>query len=486
MLCKQCGYELSEGEKYCPKCGTRVPNKTIELLSADEAREEISSTVSSSVSISDKGNGIYKKNSDIMKNKKVAVISTVSVVVLILIIIFVNMFINRVPNEGKIKTDLVGKSFLVGNDQQYTIKDGEIKKISITKSRIDKKNKIDDVFINLQLSDGKIDMQGDLELTYAYDKGGWVLSDHINNVTNGGFKYTPVTGVEDDFIKKSLIGQDVPISDNENWNINENDIKEIKITDHKSQLKNNTDNITIDLSLQSKNAIATGKVNAIYKFDNKNWALEELKRTDDFKCSFINGLEPNLDKVKIEKDVIGQQILLPNKQAYVIKQEDIKSFNIDSKTLSNSGETLVINSKFQVTNMTLDIEGMMHIDYEYTKEKQWCFKEISSIDTYVETIKVSKQRVYNDLKGMNLSISSKKTSMFSFNYSINPNNIVDWKITGWKMLNPETEEISVYINYNTNPTFNFCAQGIITITYEANSPDWKMTDYSFTQTGWFD
>jgi tetratricopeptide (TPR) repeat protein len=26
MFCKQCGYELSEGEKYCPKCGTKVSN----------------------------------------------------------------------------------------------------------------------------------------------------------------------------------------------------------------------------------------------------------------------------------------------------------------------------------------------------------------------------------------------------------------------------------------------------------------------------
>jgi tetratricopeptide (TPR) repeat protein len=26
MFCRQCGYELSEGEKYCPKCGTKVSN----------------------------------------------------------------------------------------------------------------------------------------------------------------------------------------------------------------------------------------------------------------------------------------------------------------------------------------------------------------------------------------------------------------------------------------------------------------------------
>lgn len=87
-----------------------------------------------------------------------------------------------VPNEDKIKSDLVGKEFWVRGDPMfggytYTIKDGAFQSFKIDKRLTDKKDKTDEIYASVVIKDDNTEYIGQIVINYSLYEQGW-------NITN--------------------------------------------------------------------------------------------------------------------------------------------------------------------------------------------------------------------------------------------------------------------------------------------------------------
>lgn len=327
---------------------------------------------------------------DFIKNhRKILIISSVSIVALIIMIISINTYkYMQYPDIGKIKNDLVGKYFTIDNSSElYTIKDGQIKKVDVIKSTIDNKSKIDDIFIKIQISDGKVNMSGDLEINYNYyKKDGWKF-EGIKGDKISDFNYSFETGyapnINEEEIKKDIIGQNILLSNGNMYSVKKEEIKDVKIANKTEYIDNSgvSEQITVNVLIENNAMSISGNLNISYLFKNDaSWIYSNAKNIDGTKLKITYALTTE-DKIK--SDLVGQSFIYDDTDWWdtkvcTIESGEIKELQITRRDDSNSSTDVIYANITLAASNEIPYEISVPVKIIYNQgDTGWVFYSIS-------------------------------------------------------------------------------------------------------------
>lgn len=255
---------------------------------------------------------------------------------------------SKIADEKQMQTDLESSTeFGFLNDKE------SIKGFIIEKRQTDKKQKTDTIWCTITTAKEGISYQKEVILTYGlYDKG-WILDDvSVNNFSQ--WVQTPLEGINENDILASLNGQSLTI-DSEIWNITTNNIKNIKINKHDTNLDKNADVVTATLTIDESVEEANGEVIINYKFDN-GWKLETISQNQGFTTS----IKPEVALTVTNEDMISEL----SKQSFVLNSSKSSGIVVYYKA-EETMHTVTINSSeisnFSVINQESLLKGTQQI-----------------------------------------------------------------------------------------------------------------------------
>lgn len=302
---------------------------------------------------------------------------------------------SKVADEKQMQLDLES------NTQFDFLEDEEkIEELVIEKRQTDKKQKLDTVWCTITTAKEGISYQKEVILTYGlYDKG-WILDDvSVNDFRQ--WIQTPLEGIAEDNISASLNGQSITI-DGEEWNIMTNNIKNISVDKHDTDLDKKTDIVTATLTLEEEVEEANGKLTINYIFDN-GWKIDTVSNSEEF----ITSIKPEAALEITNEDLIAkvseQSFVLeaPRTDGIVVhwaSEEAMHTVTINSSEISN----FVINSQESLMKGTRQIYHCQctltkpHVVFNLEIEIPW---QYHSGEWDIQTINITPQCESLDIVG---------------------------------------------------------------------------------------
>lgn len=346
-----------------------------------------------------------------------------------------------VAKEKQIQEDLEAFSDKVFLD------DGEtITSLVIDKRDTDKKQKTDRVWCTVTTEKDDISYEKGVMLDYyLYDKAGWTLDDYTIDDSEK-WVIRPLKGVNEGEISTSLIGKTIMVDDEE-WGIGEREVSNLSIQSQNTNLEKNTDQVTVEIVLESDVERVTGVVTADYQFD-KAWKITNLSVKDTLSAEIKDGKALNIDAEKLKADVNGHQEeygLKDNTHKITIKKSGIEDLKIVSQQSESKGCTQVIHysAKLVKKNVTFNMDA--ETTYTYSEDK-WTYQgtqvdlSLDSVDL-LGTWKGTYTAVISD--GVNeLDITEVDGNNITATYSYTPYKIIEpGSYTVQGEFNPETLEL---------------------------------------------
>lgn len=346
-----------------------------------------------------------------------------------------------VAKEKQIQEDLEAFSDKVFLD------DGEtITSLVIDKRDTDKKQKTDRVWCTVTTEKDDISYERGVMLDYyLYDKAGWTLDDYTIDDSEK-WVIRPLKGVNEGEISTSLIGKTIMVDDEE-WGIGEGEVSNLSIQSQNTNLEKNTDQVTVEIVLESDVERVTGVVTADYQFD-KAWKITNLSVKDTLSAEIKDGKALNIDAEKLKADVNGHQEeygLKDNTHKITIKKSGIEDLKIVSQQSESKGCTQVIHysAKLVKKNVTFNMDA--ETTYTYSEDK-WTYQgtqvdlSLDSVDL-LGTWKGTYTAVISD--GVNeLDITEVDGNNITATYSYTPYKIIEpGSYTVQGEFNPETLEL---------------------------------------------
>jgi len=288
-------------------------------------------------------------------------------------------------NEKQIQTDLET------NTQFDFLKEGEsIDELVIDKRQTDKEEKIDTIWCTITTADEEISYEKNVVLIYGlYDKGGWILDDVIINESTK----TPLKGIEEADIEASLNGQSVE-ADGERWNITANNIKNISVDSHETNLEEKTDTITLTLTLDEDVEEAAGQIVIHYIFDEE-WEIDSVSENTEFTTKIkpdkvLNVTEEHLieelDKQKFQygesKTDSGNGLSLVDyryQQTITIDKSEISDFIIEDQVSSSKGCDQEYTCSYTLTKQNVTFHIQAQIKYHFDGSNGWTVESITML-----------------------------------------------------------------------------------------------------------
>ena len=123
MFCIKCGKELNLNETFCPKCGTRSNQQTLQPTVADEVANEATDEVANEVANEVKNDIINQVNKDVTmtklrKAKNTNVIALIgSIAFLIVVILVGSVTFNVIKNNNKPERMVIGSWSMSGSGE---------------------------------------------------------------------------------------------------------------------------------------------------------------------------------------------------------------------------------------------------------------------------------------------------------------------------------------------------------------------------------
>ena len=346
-----------------------------------------------------------------------------------------------VAKEKQIQEDLEAFSDKVFLD------DGEtITSLVIDKRDTDKKQKTDRVWCTVTTEKDDISYEKGVMLDYyLYDKAGWTLDDYTIDDSEK-WVIRPLKGVNEGEISTSLIGKTIMVDDEE-WGIGEGEVSNLSIQSQNTNFEKNTDQVTVEIVLESDVERVTGVVTADYQFD-KAWKITNLSVKDTLSAEIKDGKALNIDAEKLKADVNGHQEeygLKDNTHKITIKKSGIEDLKIVSQQSESKGCTQVIHysAKLVKKNVTFNMDA--ETTYTYSEDK-WTYQgtqvdlSLDSVDL-LGTWKGTYTAVISD--GVNeLDITEVDGNNITATYSYTPYKIIEpGSYTVQGEFNPETLEL---------------------------------------------
>lgn len=317
------------------------------------------------------------------------------ITLLILTCLFFLAGCSGTADEKKILSDLTSYSQF-----QFLSEDEEIEKVVIDKRQTEKKMKTDTIWCTITTKNPKITCQKNAVLTYGlYDQGGWVL-DIVSVNDSSQWISTPRTGIQEEDISDSLIGNSVT-ADGEMWAITMDNIKDIAIDKQDTDLKKKSDKVTVALTLNAEAAEAKGELAIDYEFDNK-WTLVSISGNEDFTVEAKpeaaldvteDTLISELSKQEIlygatSSDMGGGLSLIDTfaQQIITADKSEISDFVIEDQTSSSQGscQEYIFSCTLTKPHAVFHLEASIEYDYDSTDgwivQPMICTPELISAD----------------------------------------------------------------------------------------------------------
>lgn len=236
----------------------------------------------------------------------------------------------KVADEEKIQTDLTSYK-----QNDFLAADEKITEIVIDKRQTDKDDKIDTVWCSVQTEDARCVYEKDFTLTYSlYDEGGWMLDDvSVNNRSE--WVITPLTGISNEEISASLNGISIT-ADNESWYVTKDNIKDISVNNQETNLKDETDVVTVSLTVDDLVEEAKGELVINYIFRNGGWVMDSMSGNENFVADMKTSAALNIDDTALVNAVNGQ-IFEYGSQEISVNKDEISDFTVKSQEPSNKG-----------------------------------------------------------------------------------------------------------------------------------------------------
>lgn len=278
-----------------------------------------------------------------------------------------------VANEKQIKEDLTFFADFLEDEE-------EVKSVQIEKRQTDKDAKFDTVWCTVVTEDQDCSYQKGVILNYGlYSDKGWVL-DNVSTNSKNDWVITPLAGIKEDDIPLSLKSQTITIN-NEPWQITP---KNISIIKHNTDLENQTDDITAEITIEDTIQEATGQLTLTYIFD-KEWKIDSISGEESFEISTIPGKEPDVTKEKLIEALSGEKCkygapkndnsgMLYVVQNITLNKNEISNLKIESSETAKKGTVQKYTISCTLTKPTAEFATNATITYNYSNPDGWSSK----------------------------------------------------------------------------------------------------------------
>ena len=282
---------------------------------------------------------------------------------------------DKVADEKQIQADLGTYTYddLLGANETITA-------IEIEKRQTEKDRKMDVVWCNISTENGECAYEKGAVLTYTlYDKGGWIL-DYVTVDDSSQWIISPLVGVTNEMISDSL--KDISIvAEGELWAITEDDMKNLSIDAHDTNLEGKRDTVTATLTITDKVEEAAGTIVLNYIFNN-SWELDSVSGDDAFTVSTIAGKEISVSDDDLLAVLPGQTVeygqttdnsifFSSDAQTITVNQDEISNFTIESQETTDRGTHQTYMCSATVTKPHATFALTATIPYYYDSVVGW-------------------------------------------------------------------------------------------------------------------
>lgn len=281
---------------------------------------------------------------------------------------------NRVAGKSQIKTDLEAYTETI-----FSTENEQIVEVNIDKRETKKKEKSDMVWCTVKTEDEKCSYEKNLVLTYnLYDKDGWIL-DNVSVNSRSEWNIMPLIGADNDEIISSLNGVNVT-ADNELWYIKKDNIKNISVDKHETDLEAETDIVTVTLTIDDLVEEASGQLVISYTFNNGNWIMDSLSGNENFAAATKSGFALNVTEETLINELDGKTfkygMTANDSQTITINKSEISDFSIERQESSSKGTDQNYYCECILKKPHAEFALSMEVHYSYSEE--WNLQSIST------------------------------------------------------------------------------------------------------------
>ncbi|MCM1263020.1 MAG: hypothetical protein NC313_09905 [Butyrivibrio sp.] len=270
----------------------------------------------------------------------------------------------KVADEEKLQTDLASymQNGVIASNEKIT-------GLAIDKRQTEKDDKTDTVWCSVQTEDERCAYDKDFVLTYTlYDEGGWILDDvSVNSRSEWTIK--PLTGASNEEIAESLNGINIT-ANSESWYVTAENIKAMSVNSQETNLENETDVVTVSLTVDDLVEEAKGELVINYIFNNGGWVMDSVSGNGNFTADMKTSAALNVDDTALLNAVIEQTFKYAG-QNISIKKDEISDFTVKSQESSNKGVVQQYICSCTLTKPCATFSLDITVPYYYYSDEGW-------------------------------------------------------------------------------------------------------------------
>ncbi|MCM1386012.1 MAG: hypothetical protein NC231_01685 [Bacillus sp. (in: Bacteria)] len=302
----------------------------------------------------------------------------------------------KVADEEKIQTDLTSYK-----QKDFLAADEKITEIVIDKRQTEKDDKIDTVWCSVQTEDARCAYEKDFTLTYSlYDEGGWIL-DEVDVNNRSEWVITPLTGVSNEEISASLSGINIT-ADNESWYVTKDNIKAMSVNNQETNLENETDVVTVSLTVDDLVEEAKGELLIHYIFRNGGWVMDSMLGNENFTADMKTSAALSIDDTALFNAVNGQ-VFEYGSQEISVNKDEISDFMVKGQELSNKGTVQKYLCSCTLTKPCATFSLDIAVPYYYAEGWNEQSADITAKCTSVDIVGVWSGTTLGDYNELNIT-----------------------------------------------------------------------------------
>ncbi len=292
----------------------------------------------------------------------------------------------KIADEDTIKSDIIG------NREVTILDDGEsLDEVTIRDRNTDKKSGVDRVICSITSHDYEKTFVKEATVLYKLDdEKNWVLED-ITVDSRSNWRIMPVAAPSDDLIKRDLSGQIIN-ADGEEWSITEENLAEVAVKDHNTDLEGFKDTVTVSVKVNDIVEKLSAELILDYVFDD-GWKLTGTEKIDKINVEPISGKENNVDEDQLLAIITAEKIKFGDggsSQKISANKEEISGFEINDTKISDKGTCQEYISTFELQKGLASFVVDSTVEFDYDQDTGWNNRIVE------QTIKVSSA----DVEGM--------------------------------------------------------------------------------------
>lgn len=342
--------------------------------------------------------------------------------------LFVMSGCTNVPKEKQIIEDL--KDY----GQKDLLSDGEeIVDLSIEDRQTDKERKTDYVTCAVTTKKEEVSYEKQIIVEYHLYDQGWEI-DYVTVNISSEWVISPLKGVSEERIAKTIVGEKIELTDGDTWEINDGEVSNVSITNQETNLEEKKDKVFVEIELKGLVEILKVEVILDYTFD-ENWEISSID-VNSTELEMIKGKEFGINENDLIEALEGYAFSYgeenSNKQEISIGKNELIDLKVTSQEAKAKGTEQQIECSAVLNKKNVNFDLKINIGYSYDDE--WSEQSIT-IDAEVKEInllgKWSGRYVDSPYSGNSvLEITEVDGDNITAIYYYKPDTISEWSEAG--------------------------------------------------------